>query len=168
MDHFSIHFVEKQLFNSNWIIHRQQITLHKGDENLSSALVNIHIWFWVKSGDRLWWTAEQHWGQVCCSHGDAWACSSSWTCSWWWACSRPLDSLTHQEDASRLSVLNINCRSVRLNQHHRIRSLILLPPTAHDWSPVGVELGGASVDQTHWWPPGASSYWSKMWWSQGT
>lgn len=41
-------------------------------------------------------------------------------------------SLTHQEDASRLSVLNINCRSVRLNQHHRIRSLVLLPPTAHD------------------------------------
>lgn len=75
--------------------------------------------------------------------------------------SSPLKAPTvtdYHENASGLFVLNIDCRPVRLNQHHRIQSFIFQTPTAGDRSPVGVETGGRCVEQTRWRPPEACCF----------
>lgn len=53
----------------------------------------------------------------------------------------------HHEDAPRFFVSDVDCRSIRPDQHHRVQSLISLPATAHHRRPVGVELRGLNVEQ---------------------
>lgn len=75
--------------------------------------------------------------------------------------SSPFKALTvtdYHENASGLFVLNIDCRPVRLNQHHRIQSFIFKTPTAGDRSAVRVETGGRCVAQTRWRPPEACCF----------
>lgn len=75
--------------------------------------------------------------------------------------SSPLIELTvtdYRENASGLFVVNVDCRPVRLNQHHRIQPFIFLTPAAGHRSPAGVEAGGRHVEQTRWRPPEACCF----------